>query len=129
MTLNNPEPASALRKVDICAGKTQSITCAGESASHMVFLVESFYGIQAPGSSKCGYTAGDCTQELTINACKSDETKCDLSADNNRKLTNCQSKTANYLHVEYYCVPCKILLLKILGKELSIKSCWPFSTA
>ncbi len=94
--------------MDICAGKSQVISCAGESASHMVFIVESYYGIQNKGSSKCGYTAGDCTQELTINVCKSDENKCTISAGINRKLSNCQSKSANYLHVEYYCVPCKI---------------------
>lgn len=103
------EPASALRKIDICAGKTQLISCKAESDFHMVFIVEAFHGIQRPGASKCGYVAGDCTEELTINACESDQNTCSLFANSKRKLSNCQNKLASYLHIEYYCVPCKFI--------------------
>ena len=49
---------------------------------------------------------GDCIEELTITACKSDSNICMIFASASRTLNKCSGKKANYLHIEYYCVPC-----------------------
>ncbi len=51
-------------------------------------------------------SAGDCTQDITLSTCSFNKTTCDLSATN-RPLSSCGGKPANYLRLEYYCVPCK----------------------
>lgn len=72
----------------------------------MVFVAKAYHGIQNPSTPKCGYTAGDCTEDLNLNACKSDASTCSLFAAANRNLNKCGNKRANYLRIEYYCVPC-----------------------
>ena len=73
----------------------------------MIFVVDSYHGVQASSSSgSCGFQPGDCTEELTINVCKSDSSTCNLFASSNRKLNKCGGIKANYLRVEYRCVPC-----------------------
>ena len=96
-----------MRAVDICAGKTVTVSCSAESSSHMVFITRSYHGIQNQAAGKCGFTPGDCTEDLTINACKSNASTCALFASNSKSLNKCGNKRANYLRIEYQCVPCK----------------------
>ena len=101
------EPASVLRTIDICAGATKVISCASESSFHTVLVANAFYGIQT--GAKCQYSTGDCTQEFALYKCNSAENTCSVSALVTKTLSECEGKRANYYHIEYYCVPCKIL--------------------
>lgn len=99
--------ASELRTANICAGSRKTISCSRESSSHMVFVTQTYYGIQSDTSGECGYTENDCIKEITLNTCKIGSSECNLFADS-RKLNTCSNKRANYLHIKYYCVPYEI---------------------
>lgn len=96
----------------MCVGTTREISCAAESSYHTIVVVNSFYGIKT--GSKCQFNPGDCTQDFAYNRCNNKENTCSVMALT-KTLSECEGKKADYYHIEYYCVPCKIQFLSLLN--------------
>jgi hypothetical protein len=70
--------------------------------NYMIVILQAFYG----KGSRCDYTSGDCTIEADIvyRTC-SGKQECSVSFINLVTLPECNNALANYLLVEYQCLP------------------------
>ena len=113
IVFTNGQKVQTMKPEDSCVPSSVALRC---PQNYIVVVTSASLGVaQILGS--CTYSAGDCTADaMNTITCLSNTVQC-LTYATRRKLPQCNDRYADYIHIEYDCVP---ILMNDSAKEYNV---------
>ena len=101
IVFTNGQKVQTMKPEDSCVPSMVTLRC---PQNYVVVVRSASLGV-AEISGTCNYSTGDCIVDaMNIITCLSDAIQC-LTYATRRKLPQCNDRYADYIHIEYDCVP------------------------